>query len=67
MTSSAIVGRNEESGSYFDQTLTVLLIMKIYCDLGYIEYIVTTLKSTGVVKVTALNIIKITDVVSWTA
>ncbi len=30
---------NVKSGSYFDQTLTVLLTMKIYSDFDYTEYI----------------------------
>ncbi len=61
ITTSAIVEMDVKSGRYFDQALpTVLLTMTIYSDFDYTEYIVTTLQSTGVVKVITLNVVKLT-------
>ncbi len=57
---SATAEMTVKSGSYFDQTLTVLSTMKIYSDFDYTEYVVTTLQSTVVVKVTSLNVVEIT-------
>ncbi len=51
---------NVKNGSSFDQTLTVLLTMKICSDFDYTEYRVTKVQSTGVVKVVTLNVVKIT-------
>ncbi len=57
-----------KSGSYFDQTLTLLLTMKIYSDFDYNEYIVSTLQSTGVPsKNDYIECSQNNNVVRWTA
>ncbi len=41
ITISAIVEVNVKSGTYFDQTLTAVLTMKIYSAFDHIEFIIT--------------------------